>query len=88
VARLSGGDLPMEDLHLLFLPNEVELLLQLAERVERMKGTVLAAPLGTWPAFFDTLLRFKEKAKIYNSATAVLEMVRIVNEELDRQEQE
>lgn len=85
IEKIQGGKLPMEDLHLLFLPEEIEQIDNLIAQIEKMRGPIYAAPLSTWNQFFETLLAFKEKSKIYNSATAILEIVKIVGEYLQKE---
>jgi hypothetical protein len=81
--KIRGGKMPMEDLHLLFLPDEIEYIDEAIKEIARKKGKVYAAPLSAWEEFFETLLNFKEAAKVYNSATALLEMTKIVMQWID-----
>ncbi len=84
-ATFQEAHLDFEQVNLLFLPAEVEALDKLVERLRATRGDArtYAAHLADWPAFWEMLLRFKDAAKIVNTATALVEIIRIVTEHLD-----
>ncbi len=78
VARISDDPLRFEDLHILFIPSEVDRIKETLGRLGNIKKARLAAPVEDFDRFFEMLLTFKEASGILNTGTAFRAMMDIV----------
>jgi hypothetical protein len=76
-----------EELTLVFLPEKASEFIDLVQRVgasaKRARGITAVAHRDDWEAFFDTIVRAKEKLNILNTSMAISAVVRLANEALD-----
>jgi hypothetical protein len=83
----QDAQLEFEEVSLLFLPKEAARFKQVVEKLtERSDVAVYAADRTQWDGFFQALLRYKERANIVNTSTAVAKLVEIANAWCDEQD--
>jgi hypothetical protein len=68
-------DIDFEAIELLFLPTELERLARAMEEIGKSKRARYAASLRQYEEFTAALMRYKDAAQIFNSATAFAVMV-------------
>lgn len=82
-AAFQDAAVQFEEIVLLFLPEEIERLDALVEKLRAYSShKVYAARLADWTRFWDMLLRFKQTQEIVNTATAINVMLDIVDERI------
>jgi len=88
IDTLGEKDITFQEVVLTFFPSEIERLEGVIKRLAAHKRQRYAAPLEQFDRFIDRMMDFKEATGIYNSATAVLAMLDIVEEWLAAQQED
>jgi hypothetical protein len=84
-STFQDAGLEFEEVVLLFMPHEIERVDEVVAKLREYSGmAVYAADMADWERFWETLLRFKEVRNIQNSATAILAMVDLVSEWMEK----
>ena len=92
IDSLGEKSIAFQEVSLAFFPAEIERLDTVLEQIKKRKAKRYAAQTEQFDRFVDRLMDFKEAAGIYNSATALLAILDIVEawlaEHADDDEQE
>ncbi len=80
IDSLGEQDVTFQEIRLAFFPAEIERLDSVLERLKAHRAERYAAQVEQFDRFIDRLMDFKEAAGIYNSATAMLAILDIVDE--------
>jgi len=85
IASLGEKTPGFQEVYFLFFPSEVEKLDEFMKRLGTLTKKRYVGRLDEFDRFVEMLLNFKDASGIYNSATAMLEIIEIVEEWLARQ---
>ena len=88
LASLSAGSTEYEELTMTFLPEQAEQFVELAERLSKKapKRAHMVADLADFDDFFDTFIRAKEIAGVFNTGLLMRWMLEVVDEHLTKLE--
>lgn len=85
IDSLGEENVAFQEIRLSFFPSELERVNEVLEQVKARKGQRYAAQAEQFDRFVERLMDFKEAAGIYNSATAILAILDIVEAWLAQQ---
>lgn len=88
IDSLGEENVAFDEIRLAFFPSEIERVNEVLEQVKNRKGRYYAAQAEQFERFIERLMDFKEAAGIYNSATAILAILDIVEAWLAQQAEE
>jgi len=88
IDSLGEEDVTFQEVRISFFPSELERVEEVLEQIKQRKGQRYAAQVEQFDRFIDRLMDFKEAAEIYNSATAILAILDMVEDWLEQQAQE
>lgn len=77
LSAYNEKDLRFKIIELMFLPEEIEELKQDLDKITRSARLRWVAPQELFENFTQTLMTFKDATRIFNTATAFAEMVRV-----------
>lgn len=77
---MGEQDVVFREVALAFFPSEIERLEEVLEKLKIRRKKRYAAQLEQFDRFIDRLMDFKEATDIYNSGTAMLAILDIVEE--------
>lgn len=80
IDTLGEQNIAFQEVILAFFPSEIERLDDVLKQLAARRKTRYAAQIEQFDRFVDRLMDFKEAAGIYNSATAILAILDIVEE--------
>jgi hypothetical protein len=88
IDTLGEQDVAFQEITLAFFPSEIERLDAVLEQIKIRKRQRYAVQTEQFDRFVDRMMDFKEAAGIYNSATALLAILDIVEEWLAKEAQD
>lgn len=88
IDALGEKDVAFREVALAFFPSEIERLEEVFEKLKAHRKKRYAAQLEQFDRFIDRLMDFKEATDIYNSGTAMLAVLDIVEEWLANHKQD
>lgn len=80
VVRISDEQLRFEELTIFFLSPEIDRIEETVKRLGKVTKRRFAARYQDFDRFFELLLDFKEAERILNTATALMAMIKIVEQ--------
>lgn len=86
IGSLGEKAIGFQEITLAFFPSEIERVQAVFEQIKARKRTRYAAQVEQFDRFVDRLMDFKEASGIYNSATAILAILDMVEEWLASQQ--
>lgn len=82
IVRVTDNDLQFHELRMLFTPKELEYLNAAVQRISQSARVITwVCDAQNFDEFFNKLLDYKESSKIFNTATAVLTLIRIADQQ-------